>query len=374
MTLKNKLIYTLSLLVAGLFLFATSIQAARTDMVDVSNHNGYMTVANFKDMLNNYGVKAVTTKISEGNYYHDYTAANNISTAQTAGLYINGYHFARYTTIAGAISEADYSARMAKADGLPVNAVLIADVEAQEQNGLSRATNNANNQAFMNEVAKYGYRSAVYTMSSWLGNKMDVSSGWIASYPYNASGKNWYSDYHSWQWGSTYQFAGSYGNFDVSQNYDNYFTGGQIPQVDPAPSINNVVSVKGDKYKAYTTYNNAGKANVGTDVISGSQWQSAGITVINDVPYYVIGVDVLLPQSTTIQKNIVTINYRSDYGVLAYDSKGNSIGGSNKTFKGGTVWKTTDNLFNIKNVGYAYKVADNMYIPIEYAVGSGFKG
>ncbi|WP_236585158.1 GH25 family lysozyme [Companilactobacillus farciminis] len=222
MKLKNKLIYIVSLLIAGLFFCTQNVQAARTDMVDVSNHNGYMTVSNFQDMLNNYGVKSVVTKISEGNYYHDYTAANNISTAQQAGLYINGYHFARYTTVQGAINEADYAGQMAKADGLPIGSALITDVEAQEQNGLSRATNNANNQAFMNEVAKYGYRSAVYTMSSWLGSKMDVSQGWIASYPYDATGKSWYSSHHSWQWGSTYQFKGSYGNFDVSQNYDNF--------------------------------------------------------------------------------------------------------------------------------------------------------
>jgi len=374
MTLKNKLIYTLSLLIAGLFLFVTPVNAARTDMVDVSNHNGYMTVANFKDMLNNYGVKAVTTKISEGNYYHDYTAANNISTAQTAGLYINGYHFARYTTVADAINEADYSARMAKADGLPIGSALITDVEAQEQNGLSRSVNDANNQAFMNEVAKYGYRSAVYTMSSWLGSKMDVSKGWIASYPYNASGKQWYSNHHSWQWGSTYQFQGSYGNFDVSQNYDNFFTGGQSPLIDPASTINNNVDVKGNSYKAFTTYNNLGQANVGTNVISGTSWKSNGITVINDKPFYVIGVDTLLPQSSTTFNRTVIVNYRSDYGVLAYNSKGNSIKDSNKKFKGGTSWKTTDKLTDIKNVGWCFEVAPNTYVPVKYQQGSGFKG
>jgi len=374
MTLKNKLIYTLSLLIAGLFLFVTPVNAARTDMVDVSNHNGYMTVANFKDMLNNYGVKAVTTKISEGNYYHDYTAANNISTAQTAGLYINGYHFARYTTVADAINEADYSARMAKADGLPIGSALITDVEAQEQNGLSRSVNDANNQAFMNEVAKYGYRSAVYTMSSWLGSKMDVSKGWIASYPYNASGKQWYSNHHSWQWGSTYQFQGSYGNFDVSQNYDNFFTGGQSPLIDPASTINNNVDVKGNSYKAFTTYNNLGQANVGTNVISGTSWKSNGITVINDKPFYVIGVDTLLPQSSTTFNRTVIVNYRSDYGVLAYNSKGESIKDSNKVFKGGTSWQTNDKLVSLPNVGYAYQVATDEFVPIKYQVGSGYKG
>ncbi|MQS98328.1 GH25 family lysozyme [Companilactobacillus halodurans] len=374
MKLKNKLIYIVSLLIAGLFVFTSPVEGARTDMVDVSNHNGYMTVSNFQDMLNNYGVKSVVTKISEGNYYHDYTAANNISTAQKAGLYINGYHFARYTTVQGAINEADYAGQMAKSDGLPIGSVLITDVEAQEQNGLSRATNNANNVAFMNEVAKYGYRSAVYTMSSWLGSKTDIAQGWIASYPYNASGKQWYSGHHSWQWGSTYQFAGSYGNFDVSQNYDKFFTGGQSPQVDPNETISNVISVKGNSYKAFTTYNNEGKANVGTDVISGTDWKSGTITVINDVPYYLIGGNILLPQSSTTFKNVVNINYRSDYGVLAYDSKGNSIKDSNKTFKGGTSWQTKDKLVNIPNIGYAYEVATNEYISIKYAQGSGFTG
>ncbi|MFD1418474.1 GH25 family lysozyme [Companilactobacillus keshanensis] len=375
MKLKNKLIYIVSLLIAGLFFCTQNVQAARTDMVDVSNHNGYMTTANFVDMRDNYGVKAVTTKISEGTYYHDYTASNNIATAQAAGLYINGYHFARYTTVQGAINEADYAGKMAKADGLPIGSVLITDVEAQEQNGLSRATNNANNKAFMDQVAKYGYRSDVYTMSSWLGSKMDVNSGgWIASYPYNASDKSWYSGNHAWQWGSTYNFAGSYGNFDVSQNYDNFFTGGQSPQVDPNETISNVISVKGNSYKAFTTYNNEGKANVGTDVISGTDWKSGTITVINDVPYYLIGGNILLPQSSTTFKNVVNINYRSDYGVLAYDSKGNSIKDSNKTFKGGTSWQTKDKLVNIPNIGYAYEVATNEYIPIKYAQGSGFTG
>lgn len=369
--MRKRIVLILTAIIVGLFFCTQNVEAARTDMVDVSNHNGYMTVQNFVDMRDNYGVKAVTTKITEGTYYHDYTAANNIATAQAAGLYINGYHFARYTTAQGAIAEADYAATQAKADGLPIGAALIADVESQEQNGLSRSTNNANNLVFMDEVAKYGYRSAVYTMSSWLGTKMDVSQGWIASYPYNASGKEWYSNHHSWQWGSTYQFAGSYGNFDVSQNYDNFFTGNQSPQSDPTSTINNIVSVKGNNYKAFTTYDSKGNANPGTNVISGTDWKSNGIAVINDKPYYIIGVETLIPQTSSIFNGQVVINYRSDYGVNAYDSKGNCIVGSNKIFKGGTQWKASDKLINVPSVGYCYQVATDEYIPIKYSQGSG---
>lgn len=50
----------------------------RTDMVDVSNHNGQMTTPEFVDMRNNHGVKSIVTKISEGTTYHDWTAAGNI--------------------------------------------------------------------------------------------------------------------------------------------------------------------------------------------------------------------------------------------------------------------------------------------------------
>lgn len=92
--LNRKLLLSLTVTV-GLFLLPSTTLAARTDMVDTSNHNGYMTVENFTAMRDQYGVKSVVTKISEGTYYHDYTAKNNISTAQQSGLYINGYHFAR---------------------------------------------------------------------------------------------------------------------------------------------------------------------------------------------------------------------------------------------------------------------------------------
>lgn len=373
MKLKNKLIYMLSLLIAGLFFFSTNVNAARTDMVDVSNHNGYMTVSNFKDMRDNYGVKSIVTKISEGSYYSDYTAANNIATAQSAGLYINGYHFARYTNVSEAISEADYAGQLAKSDGLPIGAVLATDVEAQEQNNLSQAQNDTNNQAFMNEIQKYGYRSDIYTMSSWIGNKLSINqNGWIASYPYNAAGKNWYSGNSAWQWGSTYNFQGSYGNFDVSMLYDNYYTGGQSPLIDPKSTINNVVSVKGNTYKAYATFNSIGKANSGTNVVSGTDWKSNSIIVINDKPYYQIGDETLIPQSSTTFNRIVVVNYRSDYGVLAYNSKGQSISDSNKVFKGGTIWKANDKLIDIPNVGYAYQVASDEYIPVTYAQGSGY--
>ncbi|CAJ1226700.1 hypothetical protein LXEBMM8_EKPBGFGD_00894 [Lactiplantibacillus xiangfangensis] len=231
--LKSKLVLSGVAAIAA-FSFALNADAARMDMVDVSNHNGYMSTAEYNSMRTEFGVKAVTVKISEGTTYKDPYATSNIANVQSAKLYVNGYHFAHYTTKSQAIAEGNFAGRMAKASGLPVGAVLAADVEAG-QGSVSKATNNANNKAFMKQVKKYGYRPDVYTMGSWVGTKMDLKkgTGWPASYPYDASGKTWYSWSHAWQFSSTAHFRISSGNFDASQLYGTYYTAGQKSTVKP---------------------------------------------------------------------------------------------------------------------------------------------
>ncbi|MCG0612548.1 lysin [Lactiplantibacillus plantarum] len=232
---------------AALFL-GLNANAARMDMVDVSNNNGYMSTAEYVSMRNEFGVKALTVKISEGSTYKDPYAASNIANGQAAGLYVNGYHFARYATKTQAIAEADFAGQTAKTAGLPVGAVLATDVESQEANNQSQATNDRNNAAFMQEIQKFGYRADIYTSGSWANNKMTVKggTGWIAAYPYVVSGKNWYSTNHAWQWSSTAKFRISYGGFDVSQLNSNYYTAGQKSTVKPT----NKGAVKANNRKA----------------------------------------------------------------------------------------------------------------------------
>ncbi|NLS61428.1 GH25 family lysozyme [Lactiplantibacillus plantarum] len=247
MKLKNKLALTGAATMAALFL-GLNANAARMDMVDVSNNNGYMSTAEYVSMRNEFGVKALTVKISEGSTYKDPYAASNIANGQAAGLYVNGYHFAHYKTKDQAIAEADFAGQTAKAVGLPVGAVLATDVESQEANNQSKATNDCNNADFMQEIQKFGYRSDIYTSGSWANNKMTIKdkTGWIAAYPYVVSGKNWYSTNHAWQWSSTAKFRISYGGFDVSQLNSNYYTAGQKSTVKPT----NKGAVKANNRKA----------------------------------------------------------------------------------------------------------------------------
>ena len=226
MKLLKKLAVSLASVALVVPLSIGAVSAARTDMVDVSNHNGNMTTAEYVSMRNNYGVKAITAKISEGTYYKDPYAATNIANAQAAGLYINGYFFCRYTSVESAKQEAQFAVDTAKADGLPVNAVLCADIEASQQANLSRSTNDAAIAAMKQVVEAGGYRFDVYSMSSWGDNHISWSNiKWIANYPYNVTSDR-YTAGHAWQFTDKQHFKDSYGNFDASQLYDDYYTGG----------------------------------------------------------------------------------------------------------------------------------------------------
>ncbi|WP_225367158.1 GH25 family lysozyme [Lactiplantibacillus pentosus] len=242
------LILTVGAIFMAFLMVNVTSQAARMDMVDVSNNNGYMSTAEYTSMRNEFGVKALTVKVSEGTTFKDGYAASNIANGQAAGLYVNGYHFAHYKTKAQAIAEADFAGKTAKAAGLPVGAVLATDVESQEANNQSKATNDRNNAAFMKEIQKFGYRADIYTSGSWANSKMTIKgkTGWIAAYPYVVSGKNWYSTNHAWQWSSTAKFRISYGGFDVSQLNSNYYTAGQKSKVKPT----NKGAVKANNQKA----------------------------------------------------------------------------------------------------------------------------
>ncbi|MDY8143967.1 GH25 family lysozyme [Lactiplantibacillus plantarum] len=230
------LILTVGAIFMDFLMVNVTSQAARMDMVDVSNNNGYMSTAEYVSMRNEFGVKALTVKISEGTTFKDGYAASNIANGQAAGLYVNGYHFAHYKTKAQAIAEADFAGQAAKAAGLPVGAVLATDVESAEEQGiLSQATNDRNNAAFMKEIQKFGYRADIYTSGSWANNKMTIKgkTGWVAGYPYVMSGQKWYTNNNAWQWSGSAHFRISYGGFDVSQLYTDYYTAGQKSTVKP---------------------------------------------------------------------------------------------------------------------------------------------
>ncbi|MBT9670549.1 Lyzozyme M1 (1,4-beta-N-acetylmuramidase) [Secundilactobacillus kimchicus] len=196
----------------------------RYDMVDISNNNGAISVGTYQAMKAK-GVKAIIHKLSEGTYYQDAYAKANLQRAKSVGLATHGYHFARFTTVSGARSEANFAVACAKAAGLGKGSVLVLDFES---NNLGWSQNNATTSAFAKIVKAAGYRYDLYTMGSWVNSvsiNNDGRAGWIANYPYDATGKKYYGSYNSWQWTSGAHFAGSNSRFDVSVNYSNFYYG-----------------------------------------------------------------------------------------------------------------------------------------------------
>lgn len=358
-----------ALVVAGAFLAFAGVgqltvhaDTPRVDMVDVSNHNGQMTAPEFVYMRNTYGVKAITTKISEGTTFHDYTAPGNIAAAKAAGVYINGYHFLSSTTVAGAIAEADYAVRMAKADGLPVGAVLAVDIENSYQLSMgSRMQPVA--KAFENEVMRVGgYRSTTYTGGYSSSVSPAGEKAWLAQYPYvPTSAMKHYSTEHAWQWTSNQRFASSYGRFDASILYDNFFTAGTdknavVPNVTPSKPVVNKPDTSairqfknaGNRFTAYKGF------RVDKIAYVNGMWQAINYDLAGgkDASWTANGIPLAMLD------NVTRGNYRAtrvgdtvkfmrgyNYGTIdRYDNASNGVGIVEGRY--GLIWYNANSLLN----------------------------
>jgi hypothetical protein len=91
---------------------------------------------------------------------------------------------------------------------------------------------------------------------------------WLAQYPYvPTSAMKHYSTEHAWQWTSNQTFASSYGRFDASILYDNFFTAGTdknavVPNVTPSKPVVNKPDTSatrqfknaGNRFTAYKSF------------------------------------------------------------------------------------------------------------------------
>ena len=358
-----------ALVLAGAFLAFTGVSQVtvhadtpRVDMVDVSNHNGQMTAPEFVYMRNNYGMKAVATKISEGTTFHDYTAPGNIAAAKAAGVYINGYHFLSSTTVAGAIAEADYAARMAKADGLPVGAVLAVDIENSYQLSMGSAMQPVA-RAFENEVMRAGgYRSTTYTGGYSSSVSPAGEKAWLAQYLYDPSkAMGLYSQEHAYQWTSNQRFASSLGRFDASILYDNFFTAGTdknavVPNITPSkPMVNkpDTSAIKqfknaGNRFTAYKSF------RVDKIAYVNGMWQAINYDLAGgkDASWTANGIPLVMLDNVTRGNFAATrvgdqVKFKAGYNhgtIDRYSAGTNGVGIVEGRY--GMIWYNADSLLN----------------------------
>lgn len=176
---------------------ATNTNTPSKSFVDISSHNGNISVANFQKMMS-YGITGVVVKLTEATSYTNPNAQSQINNAMAAGMKVSAYHYSWFTSDAQAVAEANYFAAAAKRFGLSGGTVMVNDIEEPKILGKGNHTNNS--RAFENRLKSLGYGNVRhYVGLNWL-NTGKINAGvignkniWVAAYPYNLSTTNFYT-------------------------------------------------------------------------------------------------------------------------------------------------------------------------------------
>lgn len=194
------------------------------DAVDISSCQGGMTQANF-NTLKQLGVKTVIVKLTENTNYMNPYASSQINMARAAGLNVEVYHYATFSTASAAIAEANYLADVMGSLSLSGDTLVFADMEDASTYAADVAGNLTQ---FWNTLSSRGYTDhGVYTYVSYayrdaVVSTVGASRTWMAQYPYSPSAGNlWNTEYGAWQFSSTAYLPGYSGCLDVSIDYSN---------------------------------------------------------------------------------------------------------------------------------------------------------
>lgn len=214
----------------------------RTDFVDVSSHNGTISVDQFNSMKN-YGVKGVVVKLTEGTYYQNPFAASQINNARAAGLKVSAYHFSQFATTSAAVNEANYFISFARELGLGADTVMVNDFESPACLGSTDGTGLSN--AFSNQLKANGFGTVVHYCSGSVFSSGKLNSSglngdktWTAGYPVSPSINNLqYTNSSAWQWASTVTFPNIGGTIDCSIDYSGVFTNSSITAPDGTVAV-----------------------------------------------------------------------------------------------------------------------------------------
>jgi GH25 family lysozyme M1 (1,4-beta-N-acetylmuramidase) len=186
---KSASALVLSLGLAFSFGFSAFAIAPDVDFIDVSHHNNESGLPlAFYQTIKAGGVNSVVVKVSEGEYYVDPAASVNIANAKQAGMIVNAYHFARFTSNASAKAEAQWFDKKLQLVGFDKlkDGYVVVDVETTNlSNSATKLTEYTN--TFVAEMKRLGYnRVDLYTGSHFYNANLKPSSlsilkPWLAS-------------------------------------------------------------------------------------------------------------------------------------------------------------------------------------------------
>ena len=215
--------------------------------VDVSSHNGSISVNDYRTLANK-GVGGVVVKLTEGTTYRNPYAGEQARNAQLAGLQVSAYAFSHYTSEEQARAEARHFISEARNLNLPKNTVMVNDMEdAKMKDNINR-----NTLAWADEMRKNGYTNLMYYASaSWIDEnnlrgkgpvktaQFGLENFWVAQYPTaklsanDAKTLRYNGRAGAWQFTSQAELLPGKHVFDHSVDYTGRFTS----QAQPAPEV-----------------------------------------------------------------------------------------------------------------------------------------
>lgn len=192
--------------------------------IDISSFQGYRSVAEFRQIKKD-GISAVTIKLTEGQTYVNPTAEHNIANARAAGLIVNGYHFARFNSVAEAENEAGHFVSAANKFGLSKSARVALDIEVPLAGNMTETA-----KAFIDQVKKGGYSNVTWYsyqpfIIAHLSENDLPSKPWKAAYPASVNFKKPpFGNVGAWQYTNGISLRGVSGKFDCSVDFSGAFT------------------------------------------------------------------------------------------------------------------------------------------------------
>ena len=123
------------------------------------------------------GAKFAIVKTTEGLSYQNPKARTQTITAKQAGIAVGGYHYGHFSgNVTQAIQEGNFSVQVAKNVGIPLGSLYAADWETGSGNVTSGNKEDNTNAilAFMDVVAKAGYKPFLYSGKELLENNIDT--------------------------------------------------------------------------------------------------------------------------------------------------------------------------------------------------------
>lgn len=162
--------------------------ATREYLVDVAIYQG-KSVTRFA----NAGAKGVIVKGTEGTWYRNPIAVDQVKSAHHNHLYVHMYHFANFgNSVARAKQEAKFALAQTKHLNVSKKRYICLDWEASSNNSVINgwASNTRAIMAFMSVIKDAGYNCLLYSGSSLMRNNINTSEVikkfgdclWVASY------------------------------------------------------------------------------------------------------------------------------------------------------------------------------------------------